>query len=219
MQNCERRESSSSTRHRLFVKADHLARIQQAAWIILLFGAQLNVVGAKAACVLKVVDMRIGNEHTNRTAKCDHVVQLLLCGEANDRNSARNNHSFSVLHELDVEKNLTAISLAQQAELFSAVFWRKAALQVGVRRVGFHCPQRGVVPGIVTEQRLCARSIEDAAERDLTAGCPRRFAKFFNLRACDHQQYQRLSFADYLLYRREERWNRPFEHSCQALRP
>ena len=105
--------------HRLFAKADHLAGIQQARGIVLLLGQQLNVVGAKAAAVFKIVHVRVGDKDADLAAEGDHVVQSLLGGEAHHRNRAGNHDAVAVLHELDVEQNFVAEALAQQAELFS----------------------------------------------------------------------------------------------------
>ena len=102
------------------MEADHLAGIEQAAGIVLLFREQLNVVGAEAAGVLKIIHMRVGYKHSDCPAVVDHVVQALCGGEAHDGDGAGDDDTFAVLHELDEEQDLVAVARAQEPELLFA---------------------------------------------------------------------------------------------------
>src|SRR5665213_2845090 len=117
-QNCDYLGSTSSPRHRLFSKADHLAWIQQSARIVPLFRQQLNVVATEPAAIFQVIHVRIGDKNANRSAISNHVVQSLLGCKTHHGNRARNYDSIAVFHKFDMEENLLAITLAQQAELF-----------------------------------------------------------------------------------------------------
>ena len=104
-----------------------------------------------------------------------------------------------VLHEFDVEENLVAEALAQLAKLLAASVAGEAALQIGVCGVGLHGPERGVVPGVVGEQRLRAQPAIGAGEGDFAAGGSARRADASNCGSGDHEEDQRLAFRRELL--------------------
>src|ERR1700733_15263517 len=103
MQNFARRESTSSWGNPVPAKADHLTRVQQTARIVLLFRDELDVIGTEPATVFKIVDMRIGDKHTNRPAISNHVVQALLRRETHHGDCTGNDDAFSVFHKFNME--------------------------------------------------------------------------------------------------------------------
>src|SRR6202007_2450782 len=94
---------------------------------------------------------------------------------------------------------------AQQPKLPATFRGRKAALQVGVSRICFHCPQRRVVPCVITEQRLCSRTFVCSGKREFAPSDLRCCTQRLCLVRGNHQQPHPLASAHHFLDRAKER--------------
>ncbi len=103
--------------------------------------------------------------------KIDEFIQALFADEIDHRNRARNDPPVAVLHELDVEENFVAETFFELAQLVAHCGRIESALEVSVGFVGLHGPERGVVPGVVGEQRPGAQAEIGAGVGDFAASC------------------------------------------------
>ncbi len=153
-----------------------------------MLGEELHVVGAVAAAAFDVVDVRVGDEDADGAAEVDHLVEALLGGEADERDGAGDDGAGAVLHELDVEEDLVAEVLLERGELCAGVGGAEAALQIGEGGVLLHGPERGVVPGVVGEQRRGAQAGIVGGECDFAPGGLCFGFEFGELRCGDHEE-------------------------------
>src|SRR6267154_1796851 len=78
--------------------------------------------------VFKVVDVGICNEHADRLAVVDHLIESLRGRKAHNRDRTRNHLARPILHELNVKQNLVSKPFPQQSKLLPTIPSRKPAL-------------------------------------------------------------------------------------------